>query len=160
MIKTSVFRRFVLMWLLTGWIFGGIAQTEDYNLYLSYTDSVEVGIDLTQLRSLKFSYSTRTMTVNYRDGRSDAHDYSRIAKLYFDKATSGIEQADFKEEGEFYTLSGKTLRLHEVSHQAVLYSIGGSLVRIIIGQEISLEGVPAGVYVLRVDSRTAKICVP
>lgn len=157
--KASFFRRFALMGLLACSMSGVNAQTEDYDLYVSYADSVEVSIDLTELRSLDFSYSTRTMTVNYRDGHSDAYDYSRIVKLYFDQVTSGIEQVVFRTEGEFYTLSGETLLLHECPRHAALYSIGGALVRTIREQRVSLDGIPAGVYVLRADSRTAKICV-
>ena len=50
------------------WCAGGaVAQTENFDLYVSYTDSAVVSLDLANLRSLKFSYSDRTMTANYRD---------------------------------------------------------------------------------------------
>lgn len=135
-------------------------HADDYDLYASYTDSVEVSLDLANLRSIEFSYRDRTLTANYRDGSNSLFDYSRIGKLYFDAATNGIEQVAIEKEGAFFTLSGNALTLHPESGNAALYGVNGALVTPLVGKTISLDGLPAGVYVLRVDNQTAKICIP
>lgn len=135
-------------------------HADDYDLYVSYTDSVEVSLDLANLRSLKFTYRDRTMTANYRDGSNSLFDYSRIGKFYFDAATNGIEKVASAQEGAFFTLSGDRLTLHTEWSNAALYGVNGALVTPLVGKTTSLTGLPAGVYVLRVDNQTAKICIP
>lgn len=144
---------FVIAW----WTNAAIAQTENFDLYASYTDSVVVSLDLANLRSLKFSYSDRTMTANYRDGSNYTHDYTRIGCMYFavSNGVIGVE-ADDK---ALYRLDGTILTLHEEACHAVLYGIDGKPVMKIADRVVSLHGLMPGIYVLRVDNQTAKLCV-
>lgn len=134
-----------------------VAQTDNYDLYVSYTDSVEVAIDLANLRTLTFSYSDRTMTANYRDGGSYTHDYSRIGKMYFAVA-DGIGQVE-TDSPALYRLDGVQLTLHEEVRSATLYRLDGTLVMNITGREVWLGELPKGIYILRVDNQIAKLCV-
>lgn len=136
------------------------AQSDGSDLYISYTDSVEVSLDLVHLRSLEFSYSGRQMFANYRDGSSRTHDYSRIGKLYFDAVANGIEIVMPEERGALFTLAGTLLTLHSEASGAALYNMNGLLVKMFTGKEVSIDGLPSGVYVLRVDNQTTKICIP
>ena len=133
-----------------------MAQTENLDLYVSYTDSVEVSLDLANLRSLKFSYSARTMTANYRNGSSQTYDYSRMDKMYF-AASNGTEVVNT--EDKLYTLNGTTLTLSEEAQIAVLYRLDGTQVITIANREAELRGLQPGIYILRVDNQTAKLCV-
>lgn len=133
-----------------------MAQTDNFDLYVSYTDSVEVSLDLPNLRSLKFSYSARTMTANYRNGNSQTYDYSRMDKMYF-ATSSGIETVNT--EDKLYALNGTTLTLSEEAHSAVLYRLDGTQVMTIANRDVELRGLQPGIYILRIDNQTAKLCV-
>lgn len=140
------------------WCAGGaVAQTENFDLYVSYTDSAVVSLDLANLRSLKFSYSDRTMTANYRDGSNYTHDYTRIGSMYFaiSNGVIGVET----DEKMLYRLDGTMLTLHEDARLAVLYGVDGKPVMNITDRVVSLDGLTSGIYVLRVDNQTAKLCV-
>jgi hypothetical protein len=58
-----------------------------------------------------------------------------------------------------YRLEGTVLTLHEDAHHAVLYGVDGKLVMNITDRVVSLSGLKPGIYVLRVDNQTAKLCV-
>lgn len=133
-----------------------MAQADGFDWYVSYTDSAEVSLDLANLRSLKFSYSERTMTANYRDGSSRTHDYSRISKMYF-AAASGIDAVT--SDKQLYALNGTMLTLNEKVNSAVLYRLDGTPVMTITDSVVQLHGLQPGIYVLRVDNQTAKLCV-
>lgn len=142
---------------LVGWTGGVMAQTDNFDLYVSYKDSAVVSLDLANLRSLKFSYSDRTMTANYRNGGSHTHDYTRIGCMYFAISNDivGVEA----DEKLLYRLEGTMLTLHEDARHAVLYGVDGKLVMNITDRVVSLYGLKPGIYVLRVDNQTAKLCV-
>ena len=140
------------------WLSGHVmAQSENFDLYISYTDSVVVSLDLANLRSLKFSYTDRTMTAIYRDGNSHTHDYARVGCMYFAAASdiNGIEA-----EGEkLYSLQGNILTLREGVQKASLYRLDGVLVKNIADRVVPLQDLQPGIYVLHVDNQTAKLCV-
>lgn len=142
---------------LAWWIGGAMAQADNFDFYVSYKDSAVVSLDLTNLRSLKFSYSDRTMTANYRNGGSHTHDYTRIGCMYFAISNDivGVET----DEKLLYRLEGTMLTLHEDARHAVLYGVDGKLVMNITDRVVSLYGLKPGIYVLRVDNQTAKLCV-
>ena len=155
-LDVSIRRALIAVWLV--WqAHSGVAQTDNYDLYVSYTDSVEVAIDLANLRTLTFSSSDRTMTANYRDGGSYTHDYSRIGKMYFAVA-NGIGQVE-ADSPSLYRLDGELLTLHEEARSAALYRLDGTLVINITEREVWLGELPEGIYILRVDNQTAKLCV-
>lgn len=133
-----------------------MAQADGFDWYVSYTDSAEVSLDLANLRSLKFSYSERTMIANYRDGSSRTHDYSRISKMYF-AAASGINAVN--SDKQLYVLKGTMLTLNEEVNSAVLYRLDGTPVMTITDGVAQLQGLQPGIYILRVDNQTAKLCV-
>lgn len=135
------------------------AQTDDFDLYLSYADSVEVSLDLANLRSLAFSNTDRTMIVAYRNGSSYTHDYSRIGKLYFDALTNGMAESLPEEKNILYTLVGRVLTLHGEGHNSALYNMNGALIMQLESCVVRLDRLPAGIYVLRVNNQTAKLCV-
>lgn len=149
-------RRLLVAGIVLWQTHSAMAQTDNFDLYVSYTDSVEVSLDLANLRSLKFSYSARTMTANYRNGDSQTHDYSRIGKMYF-AAASGIEEVGT--EDKLYILDGTTLTLNEEAHNAVLYRLDGTQVMTIDNRVVELRSLQPGIYILRVDNQTAKLCV-
>jgi hypothetical protein len=134
-----------------------VAQGDKFDLYVSYVDNTVVSFDLANLRSLNFSYSERTMTVNYRDGRNATYDYEHMRRMYFASA-SGIDKID-SDDKPLYSLDGIVLTLHEGVEKAVLYRMDGSCVITISDRVVSLQGLPAGIYVLRIDNQTAKLCV-
>ena len=134
-----------------------VAQGDKFDLYVSYVDNTVVSFDLANLRSLNFSYSERTMTVNYRDGRNTTYDYEHMRRMYFASA-SGIDKID-SDDKPLYSLDGIVLTLHEGVEKAVLYRMDGSCVITISDRVVSLQGLPAGIYVLRIDNQTAKLCV-
>ena len=142
---------------LAWWTGGAMAQADNFDFYVSYKDSAVVSLDLANLRSLKFSYSDRTMTANYRNGGSHTHDYTRIGCMYFAISNDivGVEA----DEKLLYRLEGTMLTLHEDARQAVLYGVYGKLVMNITDRVVSLYGLKPGIYVLRVDNQTAKLCV-
>ena len=142
---------------LVGWTGGVMAQTDNFDLYVSYKDSAVVSLDLANLRSLKFSYSDRTMTANYRDGSSYTHDYVRIGRMYFAISNDIVDVET--EMNLLYRLEGTVLTLHEDAHHAVLYGVDGKLVMNITDRVVSLSRLKPGIYVLRVDNQTAKLCV-
>lgn len=163
MFMNSIFsplRRMLAVASMACSVAGAYAQTDGYDLYVSYTDSVEVSLDLAHLRSLTFSYRDRSMTAHYRDGSNSILDYSRIGKLYFDAATNGVAPTEVEAKGAFFTLSGDMLTLHAEPVSAALYSPNGALVTSLAGRVVSLAGLPAGIYILRVDNQIAKICLP
>lgn len=133
------------------------AQDDGFEWYVSYPDSAEVALDLAHLRSLKFSYSERTMTANYRDGSSFTHDYTQMGKMYF-AAASGIGEMSVSEAAR-YTLDGTMLTLHDDVQDAVLYRLDGTMVMEITDRVVSLDALPAGIYILRVDNQIVKLCV-
>lgn len=142
---------------LAWWTCGTMAQADNFDFYVSYKDSAVVSLDLGNLRSLKFSYSDRTMTANYRNGGSHTHDYTRIGCMYFAISNDivGVEA----DEKLLYRLEGTMLTLHEDARHAVLYGVDGKLVMNITDRVVSLYGLKPGIYVLRVDNQTAKLCV-
>ncbi len=142
---------------LAWWTGGAMAQADNFDFYVSYKDSAVVSLDLANLRSLKFSYSDRTMTANYRNGGSHTHDYTRIGCMYFAISNDivGVEA----DEKLLYRLEGTMLTLHEDARHAVLYGVDGKLVMNITDRVVSLYGLKPGIYVLRVDNQTAKLCV-
>lgn len=152
----GLIRRLLVAGIVLWQSHSAMAQTDSFDLYVSYTDSVEVSLDLANLRSLKFSYSARTMTANYRNGSSQTYDYSRMDKMYF-AASSGIEVVNT--EDKLYTLNGTTLTLSEEAQIAVLYRLDGTQVITIANREAELRGLQPGIYILRVDNQTAKLCV-
>ena len=102
----------------------------------------------------------RVVYRHYRDGSNSILDYSRIGKLYFDAATNGVAPTEVEARGAFFTLSGDMLTLHAEPVSAALYSPNGALVTSLAGRVVSLAGLPAGIYILRVDNQIAKICLP
>ena len=142
-----------LMWL-SGLV---MAQTDNFDLYVSFTDSVVVSLDLANLRSLKFSYTDRTMTADYRDGSSHTHNYARVGCMYF-AAASGTNEMEAGSE-MLYSLQGNILTLREGAQRASLYRLDGVLVKNIADRLVSLHDLQPGIYVLHVDNQTAKLCV-
>ena len=63
------------------------------------------------------------------------------------------------DEKMLYRLDGTMLTLHEDARLAVLYGVDGKPVMNITDRVVSLEGLTSGIYVLRVDNQTAKLCV-
>lgn len=153
----ALIRRVLVVGGLVWLSHSAVAQTDSFDLYVSYTDSVEASIDLASLRSLTFSYNDRTMTAHYRGGASSTHDYTRIGKMYF-AIDNGIEEVELDEQ-VWYSLDGVLLELREEVQHAALYRLDGTLVMRITGSKVSLGGLPAGIYILRVDNKTAKLCV-
>lgn len=135
------------------------AQTDDFDLYMSFVDSVEVSLDLANLRSLTFSNTDRTMTASYRNGSSYTHDYSLIGRLYFDALANGMEELLPEEENVLYKLVGRVLTLHSEGRNVALYSMSGTLIMSLEGDVVKLDCLPSGIYVLRVNDQTAKLCV-
>ena len=72
-------------------------------------------------------------------------------------ASSGIEAVNT--EDKLYTLNGTTLTLNEEAHSAVLYRFDGTKVMTITNREAELRGLQSGIYILRIDNQTAKLCV-
>lgn len=134
------------------------AQTEGYDLYVAYRDSAVVSLDLANLRSLTFSYSNRTMTVNYHNGDSDTYDYTQLGLMYFAEATNSVESLE-NSDAALYKLQGTVLTLCDGAEQAVLYRLDGVPVMEITSRAVSLQGVQPGIYVLRVDNKMTKLCV-
>lgn len=149
--------RMLMAALLCVWTRYGMAQTEDFDLYVSYTDGTLVSLNLAHLRSMTFSYNDRTMTANYRDGSSHTHSYEHMESMYF-AAASGIDTIE-ADDMCLFSLNGTTLTLHEDVRRAMLYRLDGSSVMTVNDRMVSLQGLPAGVYILRVDNQTAKLCV-
>lgn len=143
--------------LLCGVTGYGVAQTEGFDLYVSYTDGTEVSLDLARLRSMTFSYNDRMMTVNYRDGSSYTHSYEHMGRMYFAVA-DGIDAME-ADDACLFSLEGTTLTLLNGVRSAKLYRLDGSCLMTIADRVVSLQGLPAGVYILRVDYQTAKLCV-
>lgn len=149
--------RLLMAALLCGVTGYGVAQTEDFDLYVSYTDGTEVSLDLARLRSMTFSYNDRTMIANYRDGSSYTHSYEHMGRMYF--AVADCIDAMEADDTCLFSLEGTTLALHEEVRSAMLYRIDGSCVMTVTDRVVSLQGLPAGAYILRVDNQTAKLCV-
>ena len=135
------------------------AQADDFDLYMSFVDSVEVSHDLANLRSLTFSNTDRTMTASYRNGSSYTHDYSRIGRLYFDALANGMEEILSEEKNVLFTLVGRVLTLHGGGSNSAIYSMSGALVMQLEDGVVRLDCLPSGIYVLRVNNQTAKLCV-
>lgn len=149
--------RMLVATLLCGVAQYGMAQTDGFDLYVSYTDGRVVSLDLAHLRSMTFSYNDRTMIANYRDGSSYTHSYEHMGRMYFAAASGiGVVTAD---DRRLFSLEGTTLALHEGVRSAMLYRLDGSCMMTITDRVVSLHGLPAGVYMLRVDNQTAKLCV-
>ena len=133
------------------------AYPDGIELYVAYSDNTKVGLDLAHLRSISFSYKERIMMVHYADGSNRTHDYSRVAKMYFGDTTNGISYA--QSEALPYVLKGTFLYLDDEVDHATLYYANGVLALKIIDRVTSLEGLPAGVYILRVEHQNTKLCV-
>ena len=91
------------------------------------------------------------------DGSSYTHDYVRIGRMYFAISNDIVDVET--EMNLLYRLEGTVLTLHEDAHHAVLYGVDGKLVMNITDRVVSLSGLKPGIYVLRVDNQTAKLCV-
>lgn len=133
------------------------AYPDGIELYVAYSDNTEVGLDLVHLRSISFSYKERSMTAHYDNGGSRTHDYSRVAKMYFRDGASGISCA--QPDALPYTLRGTLLYLDVNARHVALYHANGVLALKITDRVTSLEGLPAGVYILRVEHQNTKLCV-
>ena len=77
--------------------------------------------------------------------------------MYFAVA-NGIGQVE-ADSPSLYRLDGELLTLHEEARSAALYRLDGTLVINITEREVWLGELPEGIYILRVDNQTAKLCV-
>ena len=156
---------------------GNALGDDEYDLYL-YAEEEETytSLDYANLRSLSFTqtreYNADSVRVyvnrvyaNYYDDSSVAFDLSGYDAFVFTTAglDTGIESvsADQLSTANAFSLSGLTLTANAAGYLRI-YSIDGRTVSqasLQGGEQVSLEGLPSGMYIVNLGTQSAKILV-
>jgi hypothetical protein len=136
------------------------AQTADY-LWVNKTDGSAVSFNLNDLH--KITFTDDEIVVNPTAGSAQSFAFGTVRKLTFENRSTAIAAPAEKTQRIFYNPASQSVVVDDLQKSGTLsiYSLTGSIVKTAVVQqgktEISISGLPTGVYLVKSGETVKKI---
>lgn len=142
-------------------IMSATTLADDFHLYVIDADNTKKSYAIDDIQ--KLSFDNGQFIISAKDGTSASYALSSIGEMYFDTPLADAIEATSTGQAAYPVWSDGNIRICGTYTQASIYNAGGQSVgQLSAGSSSAFDasGLPAGIYIVRIDSQSFKVVKP